>query len=337
MLTSDNLLRIAVANADGSPVNFAGLTPNANQLALGPRAEFYDPNASPRVIYRVNKAGTGFETAAGGGGITALSQASDYNANLVTPLAAVTATANAALPASQKGVANGVAGLDGTGKVPVAQLPAAIVGALNYQGTYNATTNTPAIVAGNKGFFWTVATAGTSLGINWLVGDKVVDNGTSIEKIDGNTGEVITVGGQSPNASGNVSLALANLSDGATQQAAITAAANGVTTLTAAATVQADNAQTGTTYTFALTDAGQQVDLNNASAIAATIPPHSSVAFPAGTLLYWSQVGAGVVTITAGAGVTFTKPSSRSYSTSAQLEGGYAYQVSQDNWRIYNN
>ena len=65
------------------------------------------------------------------------------------------------------------------------------------------------------------------------------------------------------------------------------------------------NAQTGTTYTFALTDANNTlVTLSNASAITVTVPPNSSVAFPVGSILQLAQTGAGQVTIAAGSGVT---------------------------------
>jgi len=65
------------------------------------------------------------------------------------------------------------------------------------------------------------------------------------------------------------------------------------------------NAQTGTTYTFALTDANNTVvSLTNASAITATVPPNSSVAYPVGAILQFYQGGAGQVTVAAGSGVT---------------------------------
>jgi len=65
------------------------------------------------------------------------------------------------------------------------------------------------------------------------------------------------------------------------------------------------NAQTGTTYTFVLTDANNTVvSLTNASAIAATVPPNSSVAYPVGAILQFFQGGAGQVTVAAGSGVT---------------------------------
>ena len=64
------------------------------------------------------------------------------------------------------------------------------------------------------------------------------------------------------------------------------------------------NAQTGTSYTLVLTDAGKQVTMTNASASTLTVPPNSSVAFDVGVVITVIQMGAGAVTLTAGAGVT---------------------------------
>ena len=98
-----------------------------------------------------------------------------------------------------KGVANGVASLDGSGTVPVSQLPAAVLGALSYQGTWNATTNTPTLTSstGTKGYYYVVSVAGTTNlnGItDWQVGDWAVYNGTAWQKID-NTDAVTSVNG----------------------------------------------------------------------------------------------------------------------------------------------
>ena len=95
------------------------------------------------------------------------------------------------------GSANGVASLDAGGKVPVSQIPA--LGDLNYQGTWNATTNIPTLVssAGTKGYYYVVATAGsTNLnGItDWQIGDWAVFNGSVWQKID-NTDAVTSVNG----------------------------------------------------------------------------------------------------------------------------------------------
>lgn len=64
------------------------------------------------------------------------------------------------------------------------------------------------------------------------------------------------------------------------------------------------NAQVGTAYTLVLSDAGKWVTMTNAAASTLTVPPNSSVAFPVGTLIDGSQLGAGQVTLTPGAGVT---------------------------------
>ena len=64
------------------------------------------------------------------------------------------------------------------------------------------------------------------------------------------------------------------------------------------------NAQTGTTYTLALSDAGKVVTASNASAITVTIPPASSVAYATGSQITVIQKGAGQVTFAQGSGVT---------------------------------
>jgi hypothetical protein len=65
------------------------------------------------------------------------------------------------------------------------------------------------------------------------------------------------------------------------------------------------NAQTGTTYTFVLTDnRNKLVTASNASAQTYTIPLNSSVAFPIGSMINIIQIGAGQVTIQGASGVT---------------------------------
>lgn len=91
------------------------------------------------------------------------------------------------------------------------------------------------------------------------------------------------------------------------------------------------NTQTGTAYTFALTDAGCRVEGNNASAITFTIPPNSSVAFSIGTWIEVEQYGAGAITIAAGAGVTL-----RSRGALVNTNGQYSvvrlYKRATDEW-----
>jgi hypothetical protein len=99
------------------------------------------------------------------------------------------------------GLANGVAGLDGGGKVPTTQLPASVLGALNFQGSWNAAANTPTLASGvgTKGYYYKVSTAGSTVlnGVSqWNVGDLVAFNGTTWDKFDGLPSEVTSVAGR---------------------------------------------------------------------------------------------------------------------------------------------
>ena len=92
----------------------------------------------------------------------------------------------AGIPLTQRGTANGVATLDGSGKVPAAQLPA---GATVYKGTWSAATNTPTLTngVGSAGDQYSVSAAGTvNFGagpITFAEGDFVIYSGTVWEKI----------------------------------------------------------------------------------------------------------------------------------------------------------
>ena len=95
------------------------------------------------------------------------------------------------------GIANGVATLDSSGQVPLSQIPP--LGDLNYQGTWNATTNTPTLTSsvGTKGYYYVVSVAGTTNlnGItDWQINDWAVFNGSVWQKID-NTDAVTSVNG----------------------------------------------------------------------------------------------------------------------------------------------
>ncbi len=100
----------------------------------------------------------------------------------------------------QLGANNGIATLDGAGRLSAAQIPSSLVGAVVYQGVWNAATNTPALAGGvgTKGAYYKVSVAGTiSIDGNaqWNVGDTIIFDGTAWDKIDGNANEVISVAG----------------------------------------------------------------------------------------------------------------------------------------------
>jgi hypothetical protein len=96
------------------------------------------------------------------------------------------------------------------------------------------------------------------------------------------------------------------------------------------------NAQTGTTYTTVLADDGKLVTCDNASAIALTIPPNSSVAYGIGTQINIMQLGAGTVTITAGAGVTLRSDGSK-LKTNAQYAVATCCKIATDTWVVVGN
>ena len=79
------------------------------------------------------------------------------------------------------------------------------------------------------------------------------------------------------------------------------------------------NAQTGTTYTLALTDADNVVTANNASAITVTVPPSI---FSAGDRITVIQKGAGQVTFAQGSGVTIN--STGATATAPKLRAQYS-------------
>lgn len=91
-----------------------------------------------------------------------------------------------------------------------------LIGSSVYQGTWNASTNTPALASGvgTRGYYYIVNVAGsTNLdGItDWNVGDWAIFDGTAWQQVD-NTDSVTSVNGQT----GAVSLTTDNIPEGAT-------------------------------------------------------------------------------------------------------------------------
>lgn len=80
------------------------------------------------------------------------------------------------------------------------------------------------------------------------------------------------------------------------------------------------NPQSGTTYTFVIGDSGKYCRFTSASAVTVTVPPHSSVAFAAGTQIDLIQAGAGKLTLAQGAGVTINSINSNK-SAAARYAG----------------
>ncbi len=98
---------------------------------------------------------------------------------------------------SEKGVANGYASLDATGKLPASQLPTS---AQEYKGAWDASTNTPTLAngTGTNGDLYRVSAAGSvdfgAGSISFVAGDVVIYNGTIWEKVPGDD-QVLSVNG----------------------------------------------------------------------------------------------------------------------------------------------
>ena len=215
----------------------------------------------------------------------------------------VTPAAIGAVATSAIGANNGVAGLDATGKVPLAQLPASIQGAMNYQGGWNAATNLPVITSssGTKGVYYTVSTAGSTPinGVSqWNQGDHIAFNGTVWEKFDGIASEVISVAGRS----GAVTLSVTDISGLGT---AATAASSSFATSTqgtkADTAVQTVNGKSGNTITLSAADVGSLTQ-TTADARYATIAQGAKAATSVQTVNGTSPDASGNVTITVGSG-----------------------------------
>ncbi len=97
------------------------------------------------------------------------------------------------------------------------------------------------------------------------------------------------------------------------------------------------NAQTGTTYTFVLTDnRNKLVTASNAAAQTYTIPLNSSVAFPTGSVINIIAIGAGQVTIQGASGVTVasTGATSSAPKLRAQYSAASLIKVGTDSWYV---
>ena len=210
-----NLVQPSDWNADHTLIGLGTMAEqNANNVAItgGAISGVTIPASNVTGTLQVNQGGTGATTLTGyvkGTGTTAMT------ASATIPNTDITGLGTAST--RDAGVANGVATLDAGGKVPVSELPAAVLGALNYQGTWNASTNTPTLTSsvGTKGYYYVVSVAGnTNLdGItDWLVGDWAVYNGTVWQKVD-NTETVTSVNGQT----GAVVLTTTDVAEGTNQ------------------------------------------------------------------------------------------------------------------------
>jgi hypothetical protein len=159
---------------------------------------------------------------------------------------------------------------------------ASVAGGLTYQGTWNASTNTPTLTSsvGTNGYYYIVATAGsTNLnGItDWQIGDWLMFNGSVWQKIDqsnlvtsvaGKTGAVVL---NNTDVSGFASIAAA----GGTTVLTVNSAPNYVVTGSGGQTIQLPDATTlpnGAIFSFNNNQSsGTIVVKNNSSTTVSTV------------------------------------------------------------------
>ena len=82
-----------------------------------------------------------------------------------------------------------------------------------------------------------------------------------------------------------------------------------------------------------MADHAKLVTLNNGSAITLTVPSNSYVAFPTGTEITLTQLGAGQVTIAAGSGVTLYAADSE-LKTRVQYSSAVLTKIASDTWIV---
>lgn len=91
------------------------------------------------------------------------------------------------------------------------------------------------------------------------------------------------------------------------------------------------NVQSGTSYTFVLSDAGKVVFFGNSSPVTVTIPHSSTVSFPVGTQIDLVSWGTGKVTFQGAGGVTIFSLSNNK-SLLGNNAGGTLITTGGDNW-----
>lgn len=214
---------------------------NANAVAItgGTISGVTIPASNVTGTLQVNQGGTGATTLTGyvkGAGTTAMTASSTIPNTDITGLGTAST--------KDAGSANGVATLDAGGKVPVSELPAAVLGALSYQGTWDASTNNPTLTSsvGTKGYYYVVSVAGnTNLnGItDWLVGDWAVYNGTVWQKVDNTDagGDVVGPSSATDNAIARFDTTTGKLLQNSVVLVGDTGVVTGVTELTASTKV----------------------------------------------------------------------------------------------------
>jgi hypothetical protein len=219
ILGSDSTIATFYSNVQGTVTSVNTVSPVSGNVTLTPtnlgattvgNAVFTAANqAAALSALGGTSVGTAvFEAASTGAAQTAIG-ATTTGAALFTATSASSALSTlGGVPLTEVGAANGVASLDSGGKVPVSQLPASIVGSVQYKGTFvPGTTTLPAAASGNQGWYYIATAAGTytppggsqptltfSTG-DWLISNSIVwgtvESSALVSSVNGHVGAVV--------------------------------------------------------------------------------------------------------------------------------------------------
>jgi hypothetical protein len=214
-MAEQNANNVAITGGTISGVSVAGYVPTTTTITAGTGLTGGGDLSANRTIALANTAVT---TGTYGNAARTITQTVDQQGRLTNifdqpiEIAYTQVTGLGTAATKDAGAALGVATLDAGGKVPASQIP--LQGDLNYQGAWNANTNTPTLTSstGTKGYYYVVSVAGTTNldGItDWQVGDWAIFNGTVWQKVD-NTDAVTSVNG----FTGTVVLTTTNIAEG---------------------------------------------------------------------------------------------------------------------------
>lgn len=305
-----------------------------------------------------------------GGGITWT-----YNdgANTLTPSISITAsqvsdfsTASDARITTQKGATNGLAPLDGSGKIASSYLPAIALTTVQVAASQGAqlalTTQEGDVVVRsdqNKSYIKNAGTAGdmtdfnelltptdTVLSVNGSTGAVTltttdIAEGTHLyytdERVDDRVAALLQNGGGitwtytdgSNILSAAILITVSQISDISSNYYTKTAADAQFDTMSVLINTQVVD------YTLVLADASKYVRMNKATAINLIVPLNATVPFPTGTKIYTRQVGAGALTIVATGGVTINTP--ETLILKKQKASATLIKVGADEWDLEGN
>lgn len=197
------VVQFGVTNADFSQVAFSG---NYDDLTNKPNITPYTLPPSTAAILGGIKIGAGLNVTLDGTASAAVQSVQGQNGSAKTGVVTLTRADM------------GLDILDANNKIKPEYLPDSITGAMVYQGTWDASTNTPTIPpadSGNLGWLYVVAVPGTTTidgNSTWEVGDWLISDGTVWQRVAALQTTVVSVNAKT----GAVVLTLADFPDAST-------------------------------------------------------------------------------------------------------------------------